>query len=131
MNINTVSLSGYLSTEPELRATPAGLWVLKFCLASNGRKKNASTGQWEDDPTFIWCTMLGNGAQAVSSYLAKGSKVTLQGKLKSSNYEKNGERVYRVEVLINALDIAMATKHAIGQYTKPQGDIELGNDIPF
>ena len=58
-DINRVEVSGNLTRDPELRSTASGMAVLTFGLASNDSRKNNQTGEWEDVPNFIDCTMFG------------------------------------------------------------------------
>ena len=60
MSYNHVGITGNITRDPELRTTQSGWSVLSFTLAVNDRKKNASTGQWEDYTNFIPCFISGN-----------------------------------------------------------------------
>ena len=84
MSINRVVISGNLTRDPDLRSTASGMPVLGFGVAVNDRRKNQQTGEWEDYPNFIDCTMFGARAQSVSRFLSKGSKVVIEGKLGAS-----------------------------------------------
>ena len=79
MSINRVIISGNLTRDPETRQTASGMPVLGFGVAVNDRRRNQQTGEWEDYPNFIDCTMFGARAQAVSKFLSKGSKVAIEG----------------------------------------------------
>ena len=57
MSINHVAITGNLTRDPELRSTAGGTAVLSFGIAVNDRRKNQQTGEWEDYPNFIDCTM--------------------------------------------------------------------------
>ena len=70
MSINRVIISGNLTRDPELRSTASGLPVLGFGVAVNDRRKNQQTGEWEDYPNFIDCTMFGARAESLSRYLS-------------------------------------------------------------
>ena len=87
MGINRVNISGNLTRDPELRATASGTQVSSFGVAVNDRRRNPQTGDWEDYPNFVDCTMFGTRAEAVSRYLSKGSKVAIEGKLRYSSWE--------------------------------------------
>ena len=65
MSINRVIISGNLTRDPELRSTASGLPVLGFGVAVNDRRKNQQTGEWEDYPNFIDCTMFGDRKSVV------------------------------------------------------------------
>lgn len=101
MSINRVVISGNLTRDVELRATPGGTQVLGFGVAVNDRRRNQQTGEWEDYPNFIDCTMFGNRAEALSRILRKGMKVAIEGKLRYSSWEdKNGGgRRSKVEII--------------------------------
>lgn len=101
MSINRVVVSGNLTRDPELRVTPGGTQVLGFGVAVNDRRRNQQTGEWEDYPNFIDCTMFGNRAEALSRILHKGMKVAIEGKLRYSSWEdKNGGgRRSKVEII--------------------------------
>ena len=85
MSINQVNISGNLTHDPQLRATASGTQVLSFGIAVNDRQKNSRTGEWEDYPNFIDCTMFGTRAESVSRYIRKGSKVAISGKLRTAH----------------------------------------------
>ena len=69
--LNKIILMGRLTRDPELRSTAGGLPVLGFGVAVNDRRKNQQTGEWEDYPNFIDCTMFGARAESLSRYLSK------------------------------------------------------------
>ncbi len=104
MSINRVVISGNLTRDPEIRNTQSGMPVMSIGVAVNDRRRNSQTGEWEDYANFIDCTMFGNRAQNVAQYLSKGSKVTLEGKLRWSQWERDGQKRSKIEVIIDDLD---------------------------
>ena len=107
MSINRVNITGNLTRDPELRSTAGGMAVLGFGVAVNDRRKNQQTGQWEDYPNFVDCTMFGNRAEALSRILRKGMKVAIEGKLRYSSWEdKNGGgRRSKLEVIPDEVEL--------------------------
>lgn len=105
MSINRVVISGNLTRDPELRQTAGGMQILGFGVAVNDRRKNQQTGEWEDCPNFIDCTMFGNRAQSVSRFLSKGSKVAIEGKLRWSQWERDGQKRSKIEVIVDVLEL--------------------------
>lgn len=103
MSINKVFISGNLTRDCELRATQGGTAVLTFGVAVNDRKRNQSTGEWEDYPNFVDCTMFGARAEAVNRYLQKGSKVAIEGKLRYSSWERDGQKRSKIEVIVDEI----------------------------
>ena len=104
MSINKVVITGNLTRTPELRATASGTSVLSFGVAVNDRRKNSKTGEWEDYPNFIDCTMFGTRAESVSKYIDKGSKVAIEGKLHWSQWEKDGQKRSKVDVIVENIE---------------------------
>ena len=104
MSINRVNISGNLTRDPELRMTAGGTQVLSFGVAVNDRRRNPQTGEWEDYPNFVDCTMFGTRAEAVGRYLSKGSKVAIEGKLRYSSWERDGQRRSKLEVIVDEIE---------------------------
>ncbi len=104
MSINRVIISGNLTRDPELRQTQSGMPVLGLGVAVNDRRKNQTTGEWEDYPNFIDCTMFGTRAEALSRYLSKGTKVAIEGKLRWSQWERDGQKRSKIEVIVDELE---------------------------
>jgi single-strand DNA-binding protein len=104
MSINHVAITGNLTRDSELRSTAGGTAVLSFGIAVNDRRKNQQTGEWEDCPNFIDCTMFGTRAQSVSRFLSKGSKVAIDGKLRWSQWERDGQKRSKIEVIVDEIE---------------------------
>jgi single-strand DNA-binding protein len=85
-NVNKVLMIGRLTRDPEVRVFSNGGKVAAFGFATNNRKKNVQTGQWEDDPMFIDVKVFNRGesgrqADLVEQSLRKGHQVFLEGHL--------------------------------------------------
>jgi len=104
MSINRVVISGNLTRDPELRRTQSGMAILGFGVAVNDRRRNQQTGEWEDYANFVDCAMFGQRAENVSQYLSKGSKVAIEGKLRWSQWEKDGQKRSKIEVVVDDLE---------------------------
>lgn len=136
--LNTVSIGGNLCRDAELRATASGMAVLTFSVAVNESRKNQQTGEWEDYPNFIDCTMFGARAESVSRYLTKGTYVALTGRLHQNRWQnKDGQNRSKLEV--TADNIHFESRRLDGddydqQQAEAQGDYEAqmyDEDIPF
>ena len=104
MSINRVAISGNLTRDAELRTTQGGMSILGFGVAVNDRRRNQQTGEWEDCPNFVDCTMFGTRAEKLQPYLTKGSKVALEGKLRYSSWESGGQRRSKLGVIVDDLE---------------------------
>lgn len=102
-DINVVALTGRLTRDPDFRQTNGGFAVLGLGLAVGERRKNSATGQYEDYTNFIDCTVLGKRAESLSGILRKGMPVSVNGRLRWSQWEKDGQRRSKVEVLVDEL----------------------------
>lgn len=104
MGINRVCISGNVTRDGDLRVTQSGTQVLRFGVAVTDRRKNVKTGQWEDFPNFVDCTMFGNRAEALARYVLKGTKVAIEGKLRWSQWESDGQKRSKLEVVADEIE---------------------------
>ena len=100
-NETTLTITGNLVDDPELRFTPSGQPVAKFRIASTPRFRDSSTGEWKDgESLFLTVNVWRQQAENVAESLTRGSRVIVQGRLRQRSYEtKEGEKrtVYEVE----------------------------------
>ena len=104
MSINRVIISCNLTRDPDLRSTASGMAVLSLGVAVNDRRRNQQTGEWEDYPNFVDCTMFGTRAESLARFLSKGTKVTIEGKLRWSQWERDGQKRSKLEVVVDDLE---------------------------
>ena len=116
MSINRVIISGNLTRDAELRQTASGTSVLGFGVAVNDRRRNNQTGEWEDYANFVDCTMFGQRAQAISQYLRKGLKVAIEGKLRYSAWERDGQKRSKLEVIVDDLEFMSSRNDGQGGF---------------
>ncbi len=97
--MNSVSLVGRLTKDPELRFTATGKAVATFSLAVN------RTFSKSDEADFFNIVTWQKTAENCANYLAKGQQVAVLGRLQSRSYEnKEGRRVFIVEVVANEVE---------------------------
>ena len=104
VSINRVNITGNLTRDSELRATQSGTQVLHLGVAVNDRRRNPQTGNWEDYPNFIDCVMFGTRAEAIQRYLSKGTKVAIEGRLRYSSWERDGQKRSKIEVVVDEIE---------------------------
>ncbi len=95
--LNKVMLLGNLGQDPELKMLPSGQAVMRLRLATTERRQDKA-GNWTDHTEWHSVTVWGKRAEALSRILAKGSTIFIEGKLRTSSYEKNGEKRYSTEI---------------------------------
>ena len=110
MSINLVTVSGNLTRDPELCRTQFGTAILSFCVAVNDRRRNPQTGGWEERPIFVDCFMFGPRAESLSKILRKGLKVAVDGRLRWSQWERDGAMRSKIEVVADDIDLMSARR---------------------
>ena len=133
--INSVSIVGNLTDDAQLKALPTGTSVLEFSVAVNERRRRGD--DWEDYPNYIDCVVYGKRAESLSRYMAKGTKVAVDGRLHQDRWEdKEGRKRSRVEVVVDELefmsrgDKPAEDKPRASVPTVPKAD-EYDEEIPF
>lgn len=113
-----VTVIGNLTSDPELRFTPAGVAVANFTIASTPRTYNRNSGQWEDgEALFLRASIWREYAENVAETLKKGTRVIAQGRLRSRSYEtREGERRTSIELEVD--EIGPALRYATAQVTR-------------
>ena len=139
MSINRVNISGNLTRDPELRQTASGSAILNVGVAVNDRRKNQQTGEWEDVPNFVDCVMFGTRAEGIARYLAKGTKVAIEGKLRYSTWQaQDGSKRSKLEVIVDEIEFMSrangqqqaGTRKPAAAPAQPAADV-YDEDIPF
>ncbi len=114
---NTVTVTGNATREPELRFTPSGQAVASFGVAVNRRWQNRQTQEWEEAVSFFDVTAWANLAENISESVAKGTRVTITGRLDQRSWEtQEGEKRSKVEIVAD--DVAVSLKWATADVMK-------------
>jgi single-strand DNA-binding protein len=105
-SVNKVILLGNVGKDPEIRSTPGGTKVASFGLATTERQKDAS-GNWIDRTEWHNLVAFNKLADIVESYVKKGSKLFIEGRLVTRNWEDKDtkKKVYRTEIIVNDLSL--------------------------
>lgn len=107
--INSVNLTGRMTSAITLRQTQSGKSVGNFTLAVNRDMKNA---QGEREADFINCVAWDKTADVMAQYLQKGSLIGVEGRLQTRSYDKNGTTIYVTEVIVNHLSFLESRREA-------------------
>jgi single-strand DNA-binding protein len=106
-NLNKVMLIGRLTRDPEIRSFGNGGKVAAFGFAVNNRKKNAQTGQWEDEPVFLDIEAFNREtgrklADLVEQYFRKGAQFYLEGHLRLDQWQdkNDGSKRSRLKIVL-------------------------------
>jgi single-strand DNA-binding protein len=103
-DINTVTVSGNLTRDPELRNLPgSGTAVCSLRIAHNERFKDAS-GEWADRAAYFDVTIWSGLGEWMSRNLTKGQKVVVSGRLRWREWEApNGDKRQAVDITADSV----------------------------
>lgn len=114
---NTVTLTGNVTRDPEIRYTPSGQTVTTFGLAVNRRWQNRQTNEWEEQTSFFDVKCWGQMAENVSESVDRGTRVVVSGRLEQRTWETDdGDKRSKVEVVAD--EVAPSLRWATAQITK-------------
>ncbi len=130
MNINRVILTGNLTRDPELRSTGGGLAVCKLGIAVNTRRKNSSTGEWEEKPNFFRVTVFGRQAESCNSFLKKGRAVAIDGRLEWSQYEREGQTRESIDIIADTVQF-LGGRDDAGNGNGFSSSVAAESDVPI
>lgn len=103
MSINCVTASGNLTRDCEVRTVPSGMAITKFTVAVNERRKDGN--EWTDVANYVPCTLFGKLGEKLAPQLTKGAKVCIQGSLRYSSWEKDGDTRSKLEVIVKEIEV--------------------------
>tara|TARA_R110002020_G_scaffold57660_3_gene158631 strand:- start:478 stop:879 length:402 start_codon:yes stop_codon:yes gene_type:complete len=133
--MNIVVIHGNLGANPEKRATASGLSVANLSVATNERVKQGD--EWVDHTEWHRVTVFGNQADLCEKYLTKGSKVVINGKLRTRKFtDKNGVEKYSTEILADRVEFAsransQPAQQAAGVPAFNGNSVYQDDEIPF
>jgi len=127
-SFNQVTLMGNLTKDPELSTTPGGQSVGKFSLALNRSYK--VDNEWKESTDFVDIVSWGNLAERNKQYLSKGRPVLVSGRLQSRNWEQDGQKRSKVEVVASDVVFLGSKDKETVPKDIPDEPVDL-SEIPF
>src|SRR5271169_220029 len=124
-------MTGNLTADPELRSLPSGMSVCSLRIACNTRRKNASTGEWEDKPNYFNVTVWGAQGENAARFLSKGRPVAIDGRLEWREWEaQDGTKRQATDIIADSVQFLGSRDDASMGGGAPGGGISKGNDVP-
>jgi single-strand DNA-binding protein len=99
-SFNQATLMGNLTRDPDLRQTPNGQSVCSFSLALNRSYKDRD-GNWQEATDYVDIVAWGPLGERVAQYVTKGRPVLVSGRLQSRQWEQDGQKRSKLEVVAN------------------------------
>lgn len=138
---------GNLGNDPELKFLPNGSAVVNFTLATSESWKDKESGQNVEKTEWHRCTAFGRLAEIIGEYSRKGSKVYVEGALRTRMWEKDGQKHYTTEIILKEFQMLDSRGEGAGsqssapqqqqqqsqpqQNTNNQNTQDFNEDIPF
>ena len=102
--VNKVILVGRLTADPEVKATPKGVYVANLRLATHTYGGKTEDGNAKELTEFHHLVVFGKSAEFAGQYLRKGSQIYAEGRLKTSTWtDSAGQKHYRTEIVLDEL----------------------------
>lgn len=125
MYLNKAIIIGNLTRDPEIKSLPSGIKVTSFSVATNFTRKDKN-GVKQDFTDFHNVVVFGVQAENVARFLTKGSSVLVEGRMTTRNWEKDGVKHYRTEIVADRVQFGPrpgtgAPQGQGGNAPRPQG----------
>lgn len=128
--MNKIMLIGNLGKDPDMSYTPSGKAITKFSLAVNRRMRDAESGERREETTWFNIVAWDRLAETCNSYLHKGSKVYIEGRMTSRRYtDKDG--VERTAWEVTASEMEMLDPKGAAQTANVGAGETNPDDLPF
>lgn len=99
-SLNRVTILGNVTRDPETRTTTTGQTVVSFSVATSRRWKDQASGELKEATEFHNCVAWAKLAQTVGTYVRKGSKLYVEGRLQTRSWDDpSGVKKYRTEII--------------------------------
>ena len=133
--VNKVILVGSVGKDPESKVMPNGNAVVNFSLATSESWKDKS-GQQQESVEWSRCVCFGKLAEIIAQYVKKGSKLYLEGSLKTRSWEKDGVKQYATEIVISEMQMldgkpAESSQPSQGRAVQSAPIADFDDDLPF
>ena len=123
--INKVILVGNLGREPDVKFSSDGKAIANLAVATNESWTDKTSGQKQERTEWHRVVIFGRLADIAQKYLHKGSKVYIEGQLRTRKWDKNGVDQYTTEVVLSGFNSALQMLNKVTG--EPQGEPEIGD----
>lgn len=131
MAVNKFIGIGNLGRDPEMRFMPDGKAVCNFSIAISEKYKDKS-GEAKEVTEWVNVAFFGKLAEIAGEYLKKGSKVYVEGKLKTEKYSKDGVERYTTKIIGEKMEMLSSKSESQSTNKPPEAEQFSGDDdIPF
>lgn len=128
--VNKVIIVGHLGRDPETRYSQQGTAFTNFSVATSESWSDKATGEKKERTEWHHIVCMARLAEIAGEYLRKGSKVYIEGSLRTNQWEQDGQKKYRTEIVARELQM-LDSKRESAPADEPAVDPEFNDPIPF
>ena len=129
--LNKIMLIGNLGRDPEMSYTPSGKAITKFTMAVTRRMKDRESGERREETQWFNVVAWDQLAETINSYLHKGSKTYIEGRMTSRKYtDKEGQERTFWEVVAENMEMLDPKGASPGSSSEGLDDVSP-DQIPF
>ena len=121
--MNKVILIGNVGRNPEVKDFPSGFSIAKFSLATSKKVKDETETQWHNIEVI---GKTGNGLLKVIPYIKMGSKIMVEGEIRYSQYNKDGQTRYMTSIVAGGIELLTKKEES-----KSEDDMPMGGQDDF
>ena len=124
--INKVILVGNVGMDPEVRSLETGVKVARIRLATSERIFNRQTNETTEHTEWHTVTLWRGLAEVVDKYVHKGSQLYIEGRLRSREWEQDGQKRYATEIVADDMKLLGRRQEGTPQQSGYQGGYQGG-----
>lgn len=121
---NKCTFVGNLGKDVEMRSLPGGEAVASFSVGANESWKDKA-GNKREHCEWVNCSLFGKRAEGLSQYLTKGTRVLVEGRLRTDKYEKDGETRYATKLIVSDV-VLLGSPKGDGEAPRANGGSRYG-----
>ena len=114
-SLNKVTLIGNLGNDPEMRALPSGSQVANLSIATTDSWRDKGSGEMQERTEWHRVVIFDRLAEIAGQYLKKGSRIYIEGSLRTRSWEQDGQKKYATEIVCR--DMMMLDGRGDGEAT--------------
>jgi single-strand DNA-binding protein len=135
--VNKVILIGNLGKDPEIKYTAAGMAIATISLATSSSWKDKNSGESKENTEWHRVVLFHKLADVIGQYTKKGSKIYIEGSLKTRKWqdETTGQDRYITEIIAEDMQMLSSMgghpEERKQAQSSPQAEPTFDDDIPF
>ena len=134
--MNRTFLMGRITKDPDIKTAQSGTVMLNFTIAVT--RQFAKEGE-ERQSDFINCKAFSKTAENIAKFFSKGKLILIEGRIQTGSYEKDGNKVYTTDIMVEGFHFTGEKKDAVQAVTAQSGQAgfypidseEDGDKLPF